>query len=110
MTSNPNTRIPVCFCLDTSGSMEMTEKKADGVIVKRIDFISEYIRNMVADIRKNDVAANSVELCVIAFESEVRCEQEFNTIDEINNEILLKASGVTSMGAAVGAAWSYVKI
>lgn len=104
MTSNSNTRIPVCFCVDTSGSMEMTEKKADGEIVKRIDFISEYIRSMVADIKENDDATNSVELCVVSFGSKVRCEQEFDTIAEINNEILLKASGATSMGAAVGAA------
>ena len=83
----------------------MTEKKADGEIVKRIDFISEYIRSMVADIKENDDATNSVELCVVSLsaspkayaytlrhpiltKSEVRCDAHSMLSVEVPSEII----------------------
>lgn len=94
LANNPVPRVPVCLCLDTSGSMEGDP----------INELNQGVKLFYDAIRDDDVAIYSAEICIITFGMNVQCVSEFATLAIEPNPPLLSAYGGTPMGEAVNMA------
>ena len=91
-TSNPTTRVPVCLCLDTSGSM-------GGEPIKELNRGEELF---FEGLKQDEVASYSAEVCIVTFgDKGARCIRKFDNINVRPEIPVLEASGMTPMGEAV---------
>lgn len=122
LENNPTPRVPVCLCLDTSGSMGRIvrgETKNTGRTIFKdgqwwnvvdggisaIDDLNEGINNFFNAIRTDEVAVYSAEICVITFGGQkAQMISQFATVDQQNSAFQLAADGDTYMGEAVNMA------
>lgn len=122
LENNPTPRVPVCLCLDTSGSMGRIvrgETKNTGrrifkdgqwwnVVdggISAIDDLNEGINKFFEAIRTDEVAVYSAEICVITFGGQrAQMISQFATVDQQNTDFSLVADGDTYMGEAVNMA------
>jgi len=118
LVSNPTTRLPVCLCLDVSGSMNRTE---GGIPTGRTEFIDGEMWNIVEGgttaiqelqkgveyffeaIKSDEIARYSVELSIVVFQSDATVILDFANIDR-QRVPSLTANGSTSMGEGVNLA------
>jgi len=91
LVNNPTARVPVCLCLDTSGSMHGDS----------INELNEGVKLFFEAIKEDDASRYSAEICVVTFDTSVRCVQEFSSVDRVVNIPMLKADGMTYMGEGV---------
>lgn len=92
LVNNPTARVPVCLCLDVSGSMsgEPIRELNDGV------------RLFYDAIREDDTALYAAEICVITFGHHgVECITDFASLMLQSEAPELTAEGMTPMGEAV---------
>ncbi len=85
-------RLPVYLLLDTSGSMagEPIEALRNGIHI------------LVSTLRQDPFALESVHLCIITFDSEVKVLMPLTPLDTIIlPELTIPASGATHMGQAL---------
>jgi uncharacterized protein YegL len=94
LVNNPTTRVPICLCLDTSGSM-------DG---DPINELNEGVKLFYDSIRDDEVAMYSAEICIITFGGDVLLIEDFDSIERQTNIPWLNADGMTFMGEAVNMA------
>ncbi len=121
LVNNPTPRVPICLCLDTSGSMgAIVEGKTvytgktiyeDGKTwnvvtggISRIKKLQDGIDEFYQSIRDDEVAACAAEICVVTFNSEAQCVMDFANIDRQGNLPRLRAKGDTAMGEGVNLA------
>lgn len=90
LITNPTTRLPVCLCLDTSGSM----------IDEPISELNKGIKFFFDAIQGDEVAKYSVELSIVAFDTNAVKLLDFANIDRQTVPILT-ANGLTAMGQGV---------
>ena len=88
---NPSPRCPCLLVLDTSGSM-------DGSPIREL---SDGLGQFIGEVKRDEVAASSVELGIISFGGDVTLCQQFSTIAELDSMPSFQASGNTPMGEAV---------
>ena len=88
---NPATRCPCLLVLDTSGSMAGSP----------IRELSEGLGQFISLVKRDEVAASSVELGVISFGGDVTLCQPFTSIAELDSMPSFQAGGNTPMGEAV---------
>ena len=91
LTTNPSARVPVCMCLDTSGSMER----------EPIEQLNAGVAAFYAAVRADKAARFSAEISVVTFGGQVQQITDFCSIDRQKIGVLTAAGG-TPMGAAVG--------
>lgn len=96
---NPTTRIPVCLCLDTSGSM----------YGKPIEELNEGILRFYEAVCADEIASYSAEIAIVVFggasgSKKVRCVQPFMTLSENPKPPVLTADGSTPIGEGVNKA------
>jgi len=122
LVNNPSARVPVCLCLDTSGSMgrivggDVTDtgrtEFRDGQMwnivsggISAIDELSEGVKTFYDTIRNDEIALYSAEICIITFggDSPVLIE-DFANLDRQPNLPKFVANGETPMGEAVNMA------
>lgn len=92
MANNTATRLPLCLCIDASMSMRFEN---------RIDRINGGIRQLIADLKAEPYAVDSVELSIISFggkKHEVICD--FSSVAKISFEDI-RVGGATPLGGAV---------
>ena len=94
LITNTSRRLPVCLCLDISGSM----KKNDA-----ISALNEGVEAFYQAIREDEQARNSCEIAVITFNSEVKIAEEFSTVDK-KGKVHFTAEGGTALAHAVNRA------
>ena len=94
LVNNPTARVPVCLCLDTSGSMEGTA----------IDELNEGIRTFYEAIKEDEVALYSAEVSIVTFGGSVNCIADFANIERQEKISKLVAWGGTPMGEGVNMA------
>lgn len=82
---NTASRIPVCLCLDVSGSM-----------CECIGELNEGVREFYRAVRENESARQSCEIAVVTFGSDVKVEEDYATV-EAKQPPNLKAYGGTDM-------------
>lgn len=86
---NPTPRVPVCLCLDVSGSMQGTP----------IDELARGVELFFEAVKGDEVARSSVEVAVVTF-GPSRLVLDFGPIDKQTVPSLV-AAGDTPMGTAV---------
>jgi len=94
LINNAATRVPVCLCLDASGSM-------DG---EKIDELNDGIKMFFDSIESDEMAKFSADIAIVSFNSGVACVRDFATVTDEPSVPVLQASGNTSMGGGVGLA------
>lgn len=123
---NPTPRVPICLCLDVSGSMgrvvggqiretgrrEFRDGKWWRVVKGGVTALQEMIAgvNLFYDnLLEDDVARYAAEVCVVTFGDEAELIMDFANLDRQEEErkekiSSLKAKGETAMGEAVNMA------
>lgn len=91
LVNNPATRVAICLCLDSSGSM-------DG---KKLDELNRGIREFYKAIRNDRIALASAEICIVTFGGDVKALNEFTTLDFQKDYQIPSAYGGTPMGEGV---------
>lgn len=120
LVNNPTPRVPICLCLDTSGSMGAVEGDCtptgetvyeDGrewTIVtggtSRIAELQDGIKLFYEAIRDDEIAVYSAEICIVTFNSRAQCVMDFANIERQVDIPELEASGDTAMGEGVNLA------
>ena len=122
LVNNPTTRVPVCLCLDTSGSMgriiggdtEETGQQIykDGQMwnvvtggISAIDELTEGVKAFYQELRNDEVAQYSAEVCIVTFGgTKPQLIVDFANIDRQLELPQLIADGDTPMGEAVNLA------
>lgn len=122
LENNPTARVPVCLCLDVSGSMsrvvggdyKQTQKQVflDGKMwnvveggYSAIDELNKGIKAFYDAIRDDEVAVYAAEICVVTFGGDgAKLILDFANIDRQDSVPKLVASGETPMGEAVNMA------
>ena len=94
LINNPTARVPVCLCLDTSGSM-------DGIPIKELN---EGVSLFYKEIREDETALYSAEVSVVTFGGIAQCITDFASLKLEPNAPILSANGLTPMGEAVNMA------
>ena len=67
LVNNPTARVPVCLCLDTSGSMEG----------RPIEELNEGVRLFYEAIKEDETALYSAEISVVTFGGNAECIRDF---------------------------------
>lgn len=88
---NTSARLPVCLCLDTSGSMAKDDA---------IEQLNKGIVAFYETIRNSETASVSCEIAIVTFNSEVTVVEDFSTVDRKEN-ITLTANGGTALAHGV---------
>lgn len=91
LVNNPTARVPVCLCLDTSGSMSGMP----------IDELNEGVRLFYDAIREDETALYSAEVSIVTFGGNAQCIVDFASLEVQPNAPTLFANGMTPMGEAV---------
>ena len=94
LVNNPCARVPVCLCLDTSGSM----------FGPPINELNEGVKLFFDAIREDETALYSAEISIVTFGEEVKSIVDFSTLDRIGSIPTINADGETPLGEAVNLA------
>lgn len=95
LVDNPTPRVPVCLCLDTSGSM-------DG---DPINELNGGIHQFYEEIKADEVTMYSAEISIVTFGGDdAECIKDFATLDASESAPTLDSRGGTPMGEAVNMA------
>lgn len=93
--SNSHARLPICLCLDTSGSMSGHP----------INELNAGVRLFYEKIRSNTESRYAADIAIVTFgHSGVECIQNFSQVYENPTPPSLMAEGMTPMGEAVNLA------
>ena len=90
LANNPNTRIPICIALNTSGSM-------DG---KKIDELNRGVNIFLKTIFEDEITRYSADIAILTFGGTVEKVLDFGAVEDIKLPKFL-AHGGTPMGEAV---------
>lgn len=103
LSENAQPRVPICLCLDVSGSMGAVEFDENNNQVTRIEELQKGIEKFYREIRENEVAKYAAEICVVTFDTDAKCVLDFANINR--QEVpQLKLGGTTAMGEGVNLA------
>ena len=126
--NNGETRIPICICVDTSGSMnnllnplDQLERTSDdymkdGQVVyhvrvkpgfKTITCLSrlqEVLCKMLSDMKRDDIISKSAVICIITFDQFADCYVEFTDINMIDVNVpnrIIKGKDQTNVSRGI---------
>lgn len=124
LVNNPTPRVPICLCLDTSGSMgavvgdyvetgeTVFEDGKEWIVVtggtSRIDELRKGVEQFYEAIREDEMAVYSAEICVVTFNNKASCIIDFANIDRQDEIPQLMAQGDTAMGEGINLALDYL--
>lgn len=120
LVNNPATRVPICLCLDLSGSMYTVEggdykqtgrtEKIDGKVYNiveggttRLDELQKGIDKFFSAIKDDEMAIDAAEIAIVGFNDDAEKLLDFNHIEK---QVVptLEAHGETSLGKGVNIA------
>ena len=95
---NTTTRIPICLCIDTSGSMAEKDDTPTSRLVKVKNGLKEFFVSLAND----DFLSQAAEVCILGYSTTPYLVRGFKTLDEgADEEVELTASGKGDMGRGV---------
>lgn len=118
---NPSARIPVCLCLDVSGSMNeivsgdvsftgrtetidgQTYKICEGGKTK-LEYLKEGITTLYDDLRNNPNTKYAADVSIVTFADDAYVFTDFSRVREQPGVYGLKTGGMTDMGKGVNLA------
>ena len=111
--SNGEARIPICFCIDTSSSMQFVSNRSEDLIYEegtytedgidnvrhvkakpgvtlhyRIEDVIRVLRKMIARIRKDRRIANAAVVSIVTFDMFADCIMEFSEVYNIRDNVI----------------------
>ena len=120
LVNNPTPRVPICLCLDTSGSMGAVEGDCvqtgqtvfkDGrtwnVVTggtSRIEELQKGVEQFYKAIREDEMAVYSAEICIVTFDNKATCVMDFANVERQGDIPTLCPVGDTAMGEGVNLA------
>jgi uncharacterized protein YegL len=107
LVNNPTARVPVCLCLDTSGSMRgdyLSELLGKSPSIAPIDELNEGVKLFYDTIRNDETALYSAEIAIVTFGDIEQLVEDFTNIERQPNVPTFTAYGGTPMGEAVNLA------
>ncbi|MCM1024581.1 MAG: VWA domain-containing protein [Prevotella sp.] len=120
LVDNPTPRVPICLCLDTSGSMDAVEGdcQATGETVfrdgrtwnvvtggtTRLNELQEGIKAFYDAIHDDEIAMYSAEICIVTFDDKATCVMDFGTVENQTDIPKLTTGDKTCMGEGVNLA------
>lgn len=120
LVNNPTPRVPICLCLDTSGSMGAVEGDCvqtgqtvfkDGrtwnVVTggtSRIEELQKGVEQFYKAIREDEMAVYSAEICIVTFDNKATCVMDFANVERQGDVPTLCPVGDTAMGEGVNLA------
>lgn len=121
LINNPSARVPICLCLDTSGTMGWIEgdyeystgrtyyqdgREWNEVVggKSRLDKLVEGLEKMYEELMEDEIARYSAEICIVTFDSTAKCVLDFDTIDRQRTVPALNHQGDTHMGEGINLA------
>lgn len=120
LVDNPTPRVPICLCLDTSGSMDAVEGDCvntgrtvfrDGrewnVVTggtTRLNELQDGIKAFYDSIREDEIAMYSAEICIVTFDDKATRVVDFGTVENQSKIPNLKTGNNTYMGEGVNMA------
>ncbi len=120
LVDNPTPRVPICLCLDTSGSMDAVEGdcQATGETIfkdgrewnvvtggtTRLNELQEGIKAFYASIKEDEIAMYSAEICIVTFDDKATCVMDFGTVENQADMPELTTGDKTAMGEGVNLA------
>lgn len=109
LVNNPTARVPVCLCLDTSGSMGSGGGFLSGLCGGNsgsapIDELNEGVKLFYDAIRDDETAMYSAEIAIVTFGGSEQLVEDFANIERQPNVPTFTANGGTPMGEAVNLA------
>lgn len=119
LVDNPIPRVPVCLCLDISGSMGRAKggNPTGRTVFKDgqewrvvtggtccIDEMQKGIKQFYNDIREDEIARYSAEISIVTFNDKAECVMDYASIDSQGPLPQLKAEGNTDIGEGVNLA------
>ncbi|MCB9694317.1 MAG: N-6 DNA methylase [Alphaproteobacteria bacterium] len=99
LIDNTSTRLPLVFCLDTSGSMEG----------ERIGRLNASLNSFLADLHGEGGLREACEVGVVTFSAGVRRVLELGPVGE-GARVQLRAGGMTDLGAGVSASIEMIEL
>ena len=120
LVNNPTPRVPVCLCLDISGSMGAVEGDCEetgetvfedgetwNIVTGGTSRISEREAGVEAfyeEIRADEMTVYSAEICIVTFGDKAVCIEDFANIERQQELPKLCPAGDTAMGEGVNLA------
>lgn len=116
LVSNPTPRIPICLCLDTSGSMGRTfggtrtgrklviDWEEWNEVVGGTSCRSEMqagVEQFIRELREDENARYSAEISIVTFDDRASCIVDFKGIDRLPEVPKLKTRDKTAIGERV---------
>lgn len=126
LVNNPTPRVPICLCLDTSGSMGAVEGDyaetgetyyEDGKMwnlvtggTSRIEELRKGVEKFYTALKEDEIAVYSAEISIVTFDDDARCWMDFANIGR--QEIILDfmPKGDTALGEGVNLAIDLLEI
>ena len=100
-------RLPICFCLDTSGSMAAPTATGKNRMYELNEAFSKFVDAM----KNNDEVASSADIAIITFGGQANILQKFTPVSKISTpKIEYKDRSLTPMGEAIQAALKLLEI
>lgn len=92
-------RLPICFCLDTSGSMEAPTATGR----TRIEELNEAFSEFIYQMRSNEDVASSADIAIVTFGGTAEIVKPFSQLSTTNDipRIQAKHRSLTPMGEAI---------
>lgn len=108
--NNPAARIPICLCLDVSGSMN--ETIADGTdrygeyigCRTKMDFLKNGIRTLYDDLKANPNTRYAADIAIVTFSDGGNIIADFAGVRQQPSVLELESGGMTEMGTGVNLA------
>ena len=95
LVDNPVARVPICLCLDTSGSM-------NGEPLKELN---KGIKQFFQELQNDETAKFAAEIAIVSFGDQVKVEAPFKSLYLLEDiPVITKAVGRTPLGEGVNKA------
>lgn len=120
LVENPTPRVPVCLCLDTSGSMDAVEGdcvQTGETIFKdgrqwnvvtggttRLQELQKGVQLFFDSILEDEIAVYSAEISIVTFDSQAKCILDFANMERQPKVPELYTNGDTYMGEGINMA------
>ena len=108
LVNNPTARVPVCLCLDTSGSMgngrSVFGELFGSSSLAPIDELNEGVKLFYDAIHDDETAMYSAEIAIVTFGGSEQLVVDFSNIERQPYVAPFRASGGTPLGEAVNLA------
>lgn len=118
LVENPTPRVPVCLCLDTSGSMRTVEsggykdtgqkKRIDGMTYRlveggrtRLEELEKGLHSFFEAVRNDEDAADAAEISLVTFDDDARAICDFASIERQALPEHLATGNNTDLGAGL---------